>query len=367
MLTAGIIGLPNVGKSTLFNAVTKTRKAEAENYPFCTIDPNIGVVKVPEPRLQALLPIAGSKEVYPTTIEFFDIAGLVRGAHKGEGLGNKFLSHIRNVDALIHVLRCFHDDNIPHIVGAVDPIRDIETITTELILSDLEDLHKKKEKLVKEVKHGNKQAKIEYELMEKIEKHLDSGMPALTCDLHHDEKELSNTFGLLSNKPTVIAANVMDTDLLEAESNPLIQKLREYTRTHHSCDTIVISAQIESELADLSPDEAEEYLAELGVAESGLSRLIHSVYNLLELRTFFTFNEKELRAWTAPAGCTAPKAAGKIHTDFQHGFIKAETISWDDLVSAGSVHAAKEKGLYRQEGKDYIVRDGDVILFKFNL
>jgi GTP-binding protein YchF len=367
MLKAGIVGLPNVGKSTLFNALVRAHKAAASNYPFCTIEPNLGTVSVPEPRLEALAPLAKTNTLIPAAIEFVDIAGLVKGASKGEGLGNKFLSHIREVDALIHTVRCFEDANVHHVTGSVDPVRDIELVVTELVLADVEAVHKKMERIAKDVKHGEKHALAEMDILRKLEPHLNAGRPANTLPLSKEEKALTKGFFLLTDKPTIFAANVQDTDLASAESNPFVQAVRDYTRTHHDCETVVISAQIESDLIDLTPEERKEYLHELGVQESGVDSLIRSVYHLLGLRTFFTFNEKELRAWTIHAGDTAPKAAGTVHSDFERGFIKAEMVRWDDLVKCGSVSAAREKGHYRIEGREYVVRDGDVLHFKFNV
>ena len=367
MLKAGIVGLPNVGKSTLFNAVTRTRKAEAANYPFCTIDPNVGIVTVPDGRLEVLAKIAKTSVIIPAAIEFVDIAGLVKGAAAGEGLGNKFLSHIREVDAIVQVVRCFEDENIHHVAGTIDPIRDIETITTELVMADLEGVQKRMERLAKDAKRGDKTAIAETEVLKKLEPHLDAGKPAITVELTPEEKVLSRQFFLLTDKPTIFAANVRETDLATAEANPHVQKVREYARTHHSCETVVISAQIESDLIDLSLEEAQQFLAELGVKESGVGALIRATYHLLGLRTYFTAGEKEVRAWTIHVGDTAPKAAGVIHSDFERGFIKAETVAYDDLVKCGSVAAAREKGLYRMEGKEYVVKDGDVLLFKFNV
>ena len=367
MLRAGIVGLPNVGKSTLFNAVTRTRKAEAANYPFCTIDPNIGIVTVPDPRLEVLAKIAKTAVIIPAAIEFVDIAGLVKGASQGEGLGNKFLSHIREVDAIVQVVRCFEDPDIHHVAGNTDPVRDIETITTELVLADLDSVKKRRGNLAKDVKRGDKAAVAEDAVLAKIEPHLDAGKPAVTLDLTPEDRAVAKGFFLLSGKPTIYAANVKETDLANADQNPHVQKVREYAKTHHSCETVVISAQIESDLTDLTPDEAKAFLAELGVAESGVGALIRSTYHLLGLRTYFTAGEKEARAWTIHAGDTAPKAAGVIHTDFERGFIKAETVAYDDLVKCGSVASAREKGLYRMEGKEYVVKDGDVLLFKFNV
>ena len=367
MLKAGIVGLPNVGKSTLFNAVTRTRKAEAANYPFCTIDPNVGIVTVPDARLEVLAKIAKTSVLIPAAIEFVDIAGLVKGAAAGEGLGNKFLSHIREVDAIVQVVRCFEDENIHHVAGSIDPVRDIETITTELVLADLEAVQKKIERVSKDAKRGEKAAVAEFDVLKKFEPHLNAGKPALLVELTPEEKVIAKGIYLLTDKPTVFAANVKESELASADSNPHVAKVREYARTHHSCETVVISAQIESDLIDLSPEEAQQFLSELGVKESGVGALIRSTYHLLGLRTYFTAGEKEARAWTIHAGDTAPKAAGVIHTDFERGFIKAETVAYEDLVKCGSVAAARDKGLYRMEGKEYVVKDGDVLLFKFNV
>jgi len=367
MLRAGIVGLPNVGKSTLFNAVTRTRKAEAANYPFCTIDPNVGIVTVPDARLAVLQGIAKTNVVIPAAVEFVDIAGLVKGASDGEGLGNKFLTHIREVDAIVQVVRCFDDEDVLHVSGSVDPVRDIEVINTELMLADLETVRKRRERVAKEVKRGDKTATAEDAVLQKIETALDAGKPALTVTLTPEERALSAQFFLLSDKPTIFACNVKEGDLATADSNPYVTKVRDYVSTHLSCEAVVISAQIESDLVDLEPAEAQEFLKELGVAESGIGALIRSTYHLLGLQTYFTAGEKEVRAWTIHQGDTAPKAAGVIHSDFERGFIKAETVAYDDLVACGSVAAARDKGLYRMEGKEYIVKDGDVLLFKFNV
>jgi GTP-binding protein YchF len=369
MLKAGIVGLPNAGKSTLFNALTRSHKAAAENYPFCTIEPNLGVVTVPDARLEPLSKIAKVSRIIPTTIEFVDIAGLVKGAAQGEGLGNKFLSQIREVDALIHVVRCFEDPDIVHVNGGIEPIRDIEMVNTELVLADLESVGKRKEKIARDVKRGDKHAQLETHLLDKFEAHLNTGKPAntLVLPLAPDEKAIVRSFFLLTDKPTIFAANVKESELASLESNPQVNSVREYARTHLGCDCVAVSAQLESGLADLSPEEASDYLKELGIKESGLSALVHSTYRLLGLRTFFTFNEKEVRAWTIRAGATASKAAGTIHTDFERGFIKAETVQCDELVKAGSVSRARETGHYRIEGRDYMVRDGDVMLFRFNV
>jgi GTP-binding protein YchF len=367
MLKAGIVGLPNVGKSTLFNAVTRTRKAEAANYPFCTIDPNVGIVTVPDERLYVLQKIAKTNVVIPAAIEFVDIAGLVKGASQGEGLGNKFLTHIREVDAIVQVVRCFDDADIHHVTGSVDPVRDIEIINTELVIADLDNVKKRREKLAKDVKRGDKAAVAEDTVLAKFEPVLDSGKLALSVHLTPEEKMVAKSFFLLTDKPTIFACNVKESDLATADKNPYVLKVREYVKTHLACEAVVISAQIESDLIDLSADEAREFLKELGVTESGVGVLIRATYHLLGLQTYFTAGEKEVRAWTIYVGDTAPKAAGVIHSDFERGFIKAETVAYDDLVKLGSVAAAREKGLYRMEGKEYLVKDGDVMLFKFNV
>ncbi|MSU40114.1 MAG: redox-regulated ATPase YchF [Pedosphaera sp.] len=367
MLKAGIVGLPNVGKSTLFNAVTRTRKAEAANYPFCTIDPNVGIVTVPDERLAVLQAIAKTKVVIPAAVEFVDIAGLVKGASTGEGLGNKFLTHIREVDALVQVVRCFEDADIHHVAGSVDPVRDIETITTELVLADLDAVLKRLDKVAKDAKRGDKQAAAEQAVLQKLRPHLDAGKPGITLELTPEEHAVSRLFWLLTDKPTIFACNVKESDLATADTNPFVQKVREYVKHHMACEAVVISAQIESDLVDLAPEEAVAFLKELGVDESGVGALIRSTYHLLGLRTYFTAGEKEVRAWTIHVGDTAPKAAGVIHTDFERGFIKAETVAYTDLVACGSVAVAREKGQYRIEGKEYVVQDGDVLIFKFNV
>jgi GTP-binding protein YchF len=367
MLKAGIVGLPNVGKSTLFNALTRSRKAEAANYPFCTIDPNVGIVTVPDARLEVLKGIAKTNVIIPAAVEFVDIAGLVKGAAAGEGLGNKFLTHIREVDAIVQVVRCFEDADIHHVAGNIDPIRDIETITTELVLADLEAVQKRLASVAKDAKRGDKEALAQENVLKKIEPHLNAGKPALTLELTPEDKAISRLFWLMTDKPTIFACNVKESDLATADKNPFVLKVREYTKSHFACEAVVISAQIESDLVDLSNAEAKEFLKELGVAESGVGALIRATYHLLGLRTYFTAGEKEVRAWTIHNGDTAPKAAGVIHSDFERGFIKAETVAYDDLVKLGSVAAAREKGLYRMEGKEYVVKDGDVLLFKFNV
>ena len=367
MLKAGIVGLPNVGKSTLFNAVTRTRKAEAANYPFCTIDPNVGIVTVPDTRLAVLQKIAKTNVVIPAAVEFVDIAGLVKGASQGEGLGNKFLSHIREVDAIVQVVRCFEDADIHHVAGHVDPVRDIETITTELVLADLDAVQKRLASVAKDAKRGDKEALAQEAVLKKLEPHLNLGKPALTLELTPEDKAISRLFWLMTDKPTIFACNVKEGDLAGADKNPYVLKVRDYAAHHFACEAVVISAQIESDLIDLSDAEAAEFLKELGVNESGVGALIRATYHLLGLRTYFTAGEKEVRAWTIHAGDTAPKAAGVIHSDFERGFIKAETVAYDDLVNCGSVAAARDKGLYRMEGKEYVVKDGDVMLFKFNV
>jgi GTP-binding protein YchF len=367
MLRAGIVGLPNVGKSTLFNAVTRTRNAEAANYPFCTIDPNVGIVTVPDARLSELQRIAKTGVVIPAVIEFVDIAGLVKGASQGEGLGNKFLTHVRDVDAIVQVVRCFESEDVHHVSGAVDPVGDIEVINTELALADLETVKKRRERVAKDVKRGDKSAAAEDAVLTRIEAVLDTGKPALTAGLTPEQRALSRSFFLLTDKPTIFACNVAEADMASASTNAYVIQVCEYVRTHLACEAVVISAQIESDLVDLTPGEAAEFLAALGVQESGMGALIRATYHLLGLQTYFTAGEKEVRAWTIQVGDTAPRAAGVIHSDFERGFIKAETVAYEDLVECGSVAAARDKGLYRMEGKEYVVADGDVLLFKFNV
>jgi GTP-binding protein YchF len=366
MLKAGIVGLPNVGKSTLFNALTRSRKAEAANYPFCTIDPNIGVVIVPDERAYVLQKIAKTNVVVPAAIEFVDIAGLVAGASKGEGLGNQFLATIREVDAIVQVVRCFEDTEVIHTMGRVDPVRDIEVITTELVLADLEAVAKRADKSQKKAKSGDKEAIIEMALLEKLSPHLNSGKTANTFPATPEEAALMKLFQLLTAKPVLFACNVAESDLATAEQNPFVQKVAEYVRTHHDAAYVPISAKIESELIDLTHEEAKSFLKDLGVDDSGVSALIKGTYALLGLMTYFTAGEKEVRAWTIKKGWKAPQAAGVIHSDFEKGFIKAEVVSYEDLTRLGSVAAAREAGKYRLEGKEYMVADGDVALFRFS-
>ena len=374
MLSAGIVGLPNVGKSTLFNAVTRTRKAEAANYPFCTIEPNQGVVSVPDPRLGALAKLSKSARTIPAAIEFVDIAGLVEGASQGEGLGNQFLSHIREVDAIVQVVRCFENGDIHHVSGLVDPIHDIEVINTELILADLASVQKRSERLQKQVRAGDKQAKAEAALLERLIPHLNNGKPALTLNISPEERSLLRSFFLLTAKPTIFACNVAESDLAGISADgtgsaaaKYVAAVSSYIRTQLATEAVVISAQIESELADLSPEEASEYLSGIGVSESGAGALIRAVYHLLGLRTYFTTGEKETRAWTIHEGDKAPAAAGVIHSDFERGFIAAETVHFNELIQLGSFAKSREAGKLRIEGKEYLVKDGDVLEFRFNV
>ena len=391
MLSAGIVGLPNVGKSTLFNALTRTHKAPAANYPFCTINPNVGIVTVPDSRLARLAEISHSQKIVPTAIEFVDIAGLVKGANTGEGLGNQFLSHIREVDAIVQVVRCFESSDVHHVSAAIDPIRDIEVINTELVLADIASLQKRRDRLQKEVRAGDKAAKIESGIIEKLFPHLDAGKPAITTKLTPEEKVIAREFFLLTSKPTIFACNVAESDLavigagVERGHNESVQSIeagvtdpgynaakhveavRDYARHHFGTEAVVISAQIESELVDLGENEAMEYLRGLGIEGGGVNALIRAVYHLLGLRTFLTTGEKESRAWTIHASDKALTAAGVIHSDFERGFIAAETIHYDDLVALGSLAKAREAGKLRLEGKDYVVQDGDVIFFRFNV
>ena len=364
MLSAGIVGLPNVGKSTLFNAVTKTRKAMAANYRFCTIEPNQGVVTVPDDRLEVLSKISGSQKIIPAVFEFVDIAGLVSGASQGAGLGNQFLGHIREVDAIIQVVRCFENPDIEHVMDTVDPIRDIEVINTELILADLDSLEKRRTKQQKLAKGGDKKAQAELDLMGRLEPHLNAGKFAFALEMTPEEMAVLKGLFLLTAKPTLFACNVAEGDLGHPDNNPWVAKVQQFAAEHHGCRAVVVSADIESELCTLPPEERAEYLKDLGVEESGTGNLIKEAYYLLGLRTYLTTGEKETRAWTIHAGDKAPVAAGVIHSDFEKSFISAETVSYDDLVACGSFARARELGKLRTEGKDYVVEDGDVMEFK---
>ncbi|MBQ7516136.1 MAG: redox-regulated ATPase YchF [Schwartzia sp.] len=365
-LEVGIVGLPNVGKSTLFNAITKAG-AQAENFPFCTIEPNVGVVDVPDPRLSVLHEMYQSKKTTPASVRFVDIAGLVKGASKGEGLGNKFLEHIRQVDAIAHVVRCFEDSNITHVEGSVDPVRDIGIITTELCLADLEAVEKRREKLLRVVKSGNKEAKAEADILDKLRAALEEARPARSVTLSEEEQTLIRDMNLLTLKPVLYVANVAEEEAATAEQeNPYVKAVRDYAAQEHA-QVVAISARVESEIAELPPDEAKEFLETLGLSESGLDRLIKAAFTLLGLLTFLTAGPDECRAWTIVQGTTAPKAAGKIHSDIERGFIRAEIVNYDDLVAAGSTAAAREKGQVRLEGKDYVMQDGDVTYFRFNV
>ena len=366
MLKAGIVGLPNVGKSTLFNALTRSRKAEAANYPFCTIEPNVGVVEVPDSRLAPLAKIAKTSVIVPAAVEFVDIAGLVAGASKGEGLGNKFLANIREVDAIVQVVRCFDDDDILHSVGSVDPVRDIEIISTELALADLQSCEKQLENNIRKAKGMDKEAIKNVDLLKRLVDHLNSLKPASTLDCSDDDKERMKGYFLLTAKPVIYACNVSDTDIADPSQNAYVGKVRQFAKTEHNASTCVICAKLEEELSELSKEEAKSYIQEMGAKDSGVSELIRATYSLLGLASYFTAGEKEAKAWTFVKGMTAPQCAGVIHTDFEKGFIKAEVISAKDLIEYGSFAAAREAGKYRLEGKDYVFQDGDVAVFRFN-
>ena len=362
----GVVGLPNVGKSTLFNAITKAG-AQAANYPFCTIEPNTGMVLVPDSRLDVLADMYHPKKVTPTTIEFVDIAGLVKGASHGEGLGNKFLSHIREVDAIVHVVRCFEDDNIIHVDGSIDPARDIETINLELIFADMESVQRRKDKAVKAFRGGDKKMGAEMEMCERIYNHLESGKPARTCPMNDEERAMVEGWFLLTTKPVIYAANIAE-DALSADPSeiPGLDKV-EAIAAGENAEVLIISAAIEEEIAQMDAEEKAEFLEALGIGQSGLDRLIVTCYRLLGLISFLTAGEDECRAWTIKNGTKAPQAAGKIHTDFERGFIRAEIVPFDALVENGSMAACKEKGLVRSEGKEYVMKDGDITLFRFNV
>ena len=363
MLKAGIVGLPNVGKSTLFNALVANAQAQAANFPFCTIEPNVGTVAVPDPRLEQLRQLSNSKDVVPTRVEFVDIAGLVAGASQGEGLGNKFLANIREVDAIVHVVRCFEDDDVIHVSGSVDPLRDAEIINLELALADVAQIDKRRERLKKQLR-TSKEAQLEDDLLARIGVELDGGGAARNLNISSEEYLLIKPLGLLTAKPIIYAANVSEDHL--AEGNPFVDAVAELAKKE-AAQTVKVSAQVEAELVELGEDERNDYLEGLGVSEGGLRSLISATYQLLGLRTYFTTGEKETRAWTIKSGMTAPQAAGVIHTDFERGFIRAQTIGYGQLLEAGSLAEAKAKGWLRSEGKEYVVAEGDVMEFLFNV
>ena len=364
-LTAGIVGLPNVGKSTLFNAITQAGALSA-NYPFATIDPNVGIVEVPDDRLNKLTEMFKPKKTIPTAYEFTDIAGIVKGASKGEGLGNQFLSHIRQVDAICQVVRCFDDENVTHVSGKVDPIEDIETINLELILADLETVMKRYDKVEKMAKQKDKESMFEFEVLKKLREAFENETPARAVEFTKEQQKYVKQLHLLTVKPMLYAANVGEDELLDIEQNEHVQRVKEFAAAEDA-EVIVICAKVEAEIAELEGEEKTEFLQELGIEESGLDQLIKASYNMLGLATYFTAGEQEVRAWTFRTGMTAPEAAGIIHTDFQRGFIRAEIVSYEDLADAGSMAVAKERGQVRLEGKEYIVQDGDVIHFRFNV
>lgn len=360
----GVVGLPNVGKSTLFNAITQAG-AEIANYPFCTIEPNVGVVAVPDERLDKLAALYDSKKITPTYLRFVDIAGLVKGASRGEGLGNKFLSHIREVDAIVHVVRCFVDSNITHVSDTIDPVSDMDTINLELILADMETVNGRLNKAITMQKTGNKKYKVEAELLQRILARLESEKPVRTMEFDEDEQKLVDDMFLLTAKPVIYAANIAETDLGKPE-NDLVKKV-EAKATEENAEVLVICAKVEEELSRLDPDEKAMFLEDYGIAESGLNRLVKKCYKLLHLVSFLTAGEKETRAWTVTEGTKAPQAAGKIHTDFEKGFIRAEIVPYEVMLEMGGYNQAKEHGKVRSEGKDYVIKDGDVVLFRFNV
>ena len=366
MLQAGIVGLPNVGKSTLFNALTAQEAALAANYPFATIEPNVGVVAVPDERLPVLEKMYKTQRVVPATVEFVDIAGLVRGASKGEGLGNQFLANIRETDAVIQVVRCFEDENIVHVEGSVGPVRDIETIQIELALADLASVEKRRDKAARSAKSGDKQAKAEIEVLDKIQPVLEEGRPARAADLTDDDRKVARGFFLLTTKPTIYAANVDEETLLNPEANPHVLAVKSHA-AQENAEVVLICAKLEAELVALEPEERREYLKDLGLESSGVDNLIKAAYKMLGLMSFLTAGEKEVRAWTIPVGTKAPKAAGEIHSDIERGFIRAEIVSYDELVRVGSEKAAREQGSMRLEGKEYVMQEGDIVNFRFNV